>query len=59
LGTGRNSIGIEIDPDYFRYAANRLKEKNRNLFSKRELVFQEALEGHKKGIYIETMQTFY
>lgn len=59
MESGRNSIGIEIDPDYFRYAANRLKEKNRNLFSKRELVFQEALEGHKKGIYIETMQTFY
>ena len=59
MESGRNSIGIEIDPDYFRYAANRLEEKNRNLFSKRELVFQQALEGHKKGIYIETMQTFY
>lgn len=57
MESGRNSIGIEIDPDYFRFAANRLKEKNLNLFSKRKLVFQEVSEDHEKNIYLRTRET--
>jgi site-specific DNA-methyltransferase (adenine-specific) len=30
---GRNSLGIEIDPDYCRMAARRILDENENLFS--------------------------
>lgn len=30
---GRNSIGFEIDPAYFRYAVNRLKDESTHLFA--------------------------
>jgi site-specific DNA-methyltransferase (adenine-specific) len=30
---GRNSLGIEIDPEYCRMAARRIREENENLFS--------------------------
>ncbi len=33
LKAGRNSIGIEIDPEYCRMAASRLREENQDLFS--------------------------
>ncbi len=57
MGSGRNSIGIEIDPGYIKLAANRLKEKNRNLFSKRKLVFQEVSEDHEKNTYLMIRDT--
>lgn len=46
LATGRNSIGVEIDADYCRLAARRLREETSHLFSKAQLVFQKlALDG--------------
>jgi modification methylase len=30
---GRNSLGIEIDPEYCRMAARRILDENQNLFS--------------------------
>jgi site-specific DNA-methyltransferase (adenine-specific) len=42
LRTGRNSIGVEIDPEYCRMAARYLKAENADLFSNSELTFEKA-----------------
>lgn len=39
--TGRNSIGVEIDPEYCRMAARFLKAESANLFSTAELRFEK------------------
>lgn len=53
MESGRNSIGIEVDPEYFKLAEKRLKAKNRNLFSTRNLMLFESLEEPSKGIYLK------
>jgi len=40
--TGRNSIGIEIDPEYCRMAARFLKAESSNLFSTAKLQFERV-----------------
>jgi modification methylase len=40
--TGRNSIGVEIDPDYCRMAARHLKAETTNLFSSAQLIFEKV-----------------
>ena len=40
--TGRNSIGVEIDPDYCRMAARYLKAETLNLFSSSKLIFEKV-----------------
>jgi DNA modification methylase len=42
LRTGRNSIGIEIDPEYCRMAARYLKAETADLFTAAELRFEKA-----------------
>jgi len=42
LRTDRNSIGVEIDPEYCRMAARYLKAENSGLFSTSKLVFEKA-----------------
>ncbi len=42
LRNGRNSIGVEIDPEYCRMAAGYLKAENMNLFSRTQVVFERA-----------------
>lgn len=42
LRSGRNSIGIEIDPDYCRMAARYLKAETADLFTTAELRFEKA-----------------
>jgi len=42
LRTGRNSIGIDIDPEYCRMAARYLKAENADLFATTKLVFEKA-----------------
>ena len=39
----RNSIGVEIDPEYCRMAASYLKAESTNLFSDAELLFEKAI----------------
>lgn len=39
--TGRNSVGVEIDPEYCRMAARFLKAESANLFSTAELRFEK------------------
>ena len=40
--TDRNSIGVEIDPDYCRMAARYLKAETANLFSSAQLTFEKV-----------------
>jgi site-specific DNA-methyltransferase (adenine-specific) len=40
--TGRNSVGVEIDPDYCRMAARYLKAETTNLFSSAQLIFEKV-----------------
>jgi DNA modification methylase len=42
LRTGRNSIGVEIDPEYCRMAARYLKTENTDLFASAKLIFEKA-----------------
>jgi site-specific DNA-methyltransferase (adenine-specific) len=46
IRAGRNSIGVEIDPDYCRMAARHLKAETSNLFSKEQLIFEKATAEH-------------
>jgi site-specific DNA-methyltransferase (adenine-specific) len=45
LRTGRNSIGVEIDPDYCRMAARYLKAETSDLFTSADLHFERAPVG--------------
>ncbi len=49
LRAGRNSIGIEIDPEYCRMAARYLKAESANLFSRERLIFEKA---SAEGAYV-------
>jgi site-specific DNA-methyltransferase (adenine-specific) len=40
--TGRNSLGVEIDPDYCRMATRYLKAETTDLFSRAELIFEKT-----------------
>jgi DNA modification methylase len=42
LKNGRNSIGVEIDPEYCRMAARHLKAESSDLFVDSELLFERA-----------------
>lgn len=42
LKTGRNSIGVEIEPEYCRMAARYLKAENSDLFAPGRLIFEKA-----------------
>jgi len=42
LRTGRNSIGVEIDPEYCRMAARYLKAETSDLFSTEKLIFEKV-----------------
>ncbi len=43
LKNARNSIGVEIDPEYCRMAARQLKAESCGLFVKAQLVFEKAM----------------
>lgn len=43
LRYGRNSIGIDIDPEYCRMAARYLKKESSNLFINTELIFEKMI----------------
>ena len=43
LRTGRNSIGVDVDAEYCRMAARRLREETATLFSRARLVFEKAV----------------
>jgi len=43
LRYGRNSIGIDIDPEYCHMAARYLKKEGSNLFKDTELIFEKMV----------------
>lgn len=45
----RNSIGIDIDPEYCRMAARYLKKESSNLFINTELIFEKMFTDHQSG----------
>ncbi len=57
LRTDRNSIGIEIDPEYCRMAARYLKAETADLFSKANLFFEKVTG--KKACMVREDQTLY
>jgi site-specific DNA-methyltransferase (adenine-specific) len=57
LRNGRNSIGVEIDPEYCRMAAGYLKAESSDLFSKTELIFERA--DAKRACLARENQTLY
>ena len=44
LRTGRNSIGIDIEPEYCRMAARYLKAENADLFASSKLLFEKVAD---------------
>ena len=44
--TGRNSIGVEIDPEYCRMAARNLRAESTDLFSTARLIFEKESAEH-------------
>ncbi len=57
LRTARNSIGVEIDPEYCRMAARYLKAENPDLFSSAKLIFEKALT--ERACLVREDQEFY
>jgi modification methylase len=55
--TDRNSIGVEIDPEYCRMAARYLKAETADLFSKANLLFEKVTG--KKACMVKEDQTLY
>jgi len=54
LKNGRNSIGVEIDREYCRMAARRLKAESSGLFSSSELIFEKAqTESSQQTLYLD------
>ena len=59
LKNNRNSIGIEIDPEYCRLTAKHLKAESSNLFSKAELLFEKAVEDISGELCVREDQELY
>jgi modification methylase len=57
LRLGRNSIGVEIDPEYCRMAARYLKAETGGLFSTEKLMFEKATT--ETPCFIEEDQALY
>jgi len=59
LRHGRNSIGIDIDPEYCRMAARFLKKESSNLFLKTELIFEKMISDNTGQLQVCENQTLY
>ena len=59
LRHGRNSIGIDIDPEYCRMAARFLKKESSNLFLKTELIFEKMIPDNTGQMQVCEDQTLY
>jgi len=55
--TDRNSIGVEIDPDYYRIAARYLKAETSNLFSSAQLIFEKISK--EQALKVKEDQSLY
>lgn len=59
LKYGRNSVGVEIDPDYSRIAARYLKKESSNLFLKTELIFEKLIQDNSDRMQVCEDQALY
>ncbi len=59
LRNGRNSIGIDIDPEYCRMAARYLKAESSNLVMKTKLSFEKLTCSHSKHLQVCDDQALY
>jgi modification methylase len=59
LRYGRNSIGIEIEPEYCRMAARYLKKESSNLFLNAELMFEKMVMGSSGQMQVCEDQALY
>ena len=59
LRYGRNSIGIDIDPEYCRMAARFLKKESSNLFLKTELRFEKMIPDNTGRMQVCEDQALY
>jgi len=59
LKTGRNSIGVEIDAEYCRIAAHRLRDETSNLFSRAQLLFEKAQPNSQGALEIREESEMY
>jgi len=59
LRYNRNSIGIEIDPQYCRMAARYLKAESSNLFTKTNLIFEKMIKDKPRELKICEDQSLY
>ena len=59
LRYGRNSIGIDIDPEYCRMAARFLKKESSNLFFKTELRFEKMISDNTGHMQVCEDQALY
>jgi len=59
LRYGRNSIGIDIEPEYCRIAARYLRKESSNLFFDTELMFEKLILDNTGHLQVCEDQTFY
>jgi len=59
LRNGRDSIGIDIDPEYCRMAARYLKTESGNLFIHTELIFEKMIDDHTGHMQVCEDQALY
>jgi site-specific DNA-methyltransferase (adenine-specific) len=59
LRNGRNSIGIDIDPEYCRMAARHLKAESSNLFFDTELIFEKMINDQSGRMQVSEDQALY
>ena len=59
LRNGRNSIGIDIDPEYCRMAARYLKAESSNLFMSTKLIFEKMINDQSGRMQVSEDQALY
>jgi len=59
LRYGRNSIGIDIEPEYCRMAARYLKKESSNLFLNTDLIFEKTLADNLGQMQVREDQALY
>jgi site-specific DNA-methyltransferase (adenine-specific) len=58
LKNDRNSVGVEIDPEYCRMAARYLKAESSDLFAEAELSFERVIEEKKQMVVKEDRELY-
>jgi len=58
LKNNRNSIGVEIDPEYYQMTARYLKAESSDLFSDVKLIFEKAIAQKKASVVREDRELY-